>query len=606
MTEPDLSPRRMTFMLRSRVDGTISPLEFHHPVLAAQLADALVSMSHSLRLSDGTLYQYQQTITKLLRDLPASCPRSVGLSSPGGALIEALHDWELALAGTYAANSNMPHKYGGRIRRLIKVHSAAGHDLDDQLLRWARARVLHRGGETTALDEFSNAERLAIRDACRARIRSLETRLAFGRQLLAEGTDPRASSWSRAADIVWGVRHLGRLPEPSIEREVINASHVGYLDAINSGFIDDLPAARGGGSRVMRRLMSYLYPSSEDLVAFRTLLQLETGAAPEEWSTVTLDDVSRTTEELHVRLYKARAHRSRVVRCPITDHDGASGWRAGDLVQRLITATENARTEAREHDPKLANSLFVTVRRSVRRALAVRMETFDGHPFAKLLTSITPAISRPHDARRLRKTVKSVRAAVLRSADAAAGDDHSIAVYQRHYAQSTTVHVLAGAAVNAAQQQVFDRLQGPVFVKDSAQKVADEASGLLADAATAESTGTSAERSMNVTHCVAPYDSPHTPQGRLCEHRPSMCFACPNAIVFTDHLPRILLYREILRNHEREMPPAQFATLHGQQLRNIEYILNEFSPQDRENARRESAALGTTVHVPLSQRGVHL
>lgn len=606
MTEPDLSPRRMDFMIRSRVDGTISPLDFHHPVLAAQLADALVSMSRSLTLSDGTLYQYRQTIVKLLRALRASCPRGVGLSSPGGALIEAFHEWELGLAGDYAAESNMPHKYGGRIRRLIKAHSAAGHDLNDQLLRWARGGVLHRGGETTALDEFSNAERLAIRDACRVRIRSLETRLAIGRQLLAEGADPRTTSWSRAADIVWGARHLGRLPEPSIEREVINASHDGFLNTLDLGFVDDRPTTYGGNSRVMRRLLSYLYPSSEDLVAFRTLLQLETGAAPEEWSRVTFDDVSRTSEELRVRLYKARAHRSRIVRCPITGNDGASGWRAGDLVRRLIAATENARTEAREHDPTLADSLFVTVHRSARRALAVRMETFDGHPFAKLLTSIAPAISRPHDARRLRKTVKSVRAAVLRSADAAAGDDHSIAVYQRHYAQSTTVHVLAGAAVNAAQQQVFDRLRGPIFVKASAQIVADGASGLLADAAAAESSGTSAERSMNVTHCAAPYGSPHTPHGRLCEHRPSMCFACPNAIVFADHLPRILLYREILSNHEKEMPPAQFAALHGQQLRNIEYILNEFSPQDRENARRESAALGTTVHIPISQRGVHL
>lgn len=54
------------------------------------------------------------------------------------------------------------------------------------------------------------------------------------------------------------------------------------------------------------------------------------------------------------------------------------------------------------------------------------------------------------------------------------------------------------------------------------------------------------------------------------------------------------------------MPPAQFAALHGQQLQNIDYIVNEFSPQDRENARREATALGATVHVPLSQRGVHL
>lgn len=50
-------------------------------------------------------------------------------------------------------------------------------------------------------------------------------------------------------------------------------------------------------------------------------------------------------------------------------------------------------------------------------------------------------------------------------------------------------------------------------------------------AATAELTSTSTDRAIGVTGCTSPYGSPFTPAGRLCEHRPSMCFACPNAIV---------------------------------------------------------------------------
>jgi len=83
-----------------------------------------------------------------------------------------------------------------------------------------------------------------------------------------------------------------------------------------------------------------------------------------------------------------------------------------------------------------------------------------------------------------------------------------------------------------------------------------------------------------------------------------MCFACPNAIVFADHLPRILAYREILRGHENEMTPAQFAATHGQQLVNIERILSEFSSTEIENAQLAHQA--ASVHVPLTQRGVHL
>ena len=99
MTTTDLSPRRMTFMLRSRIDATIAPLDFDHPILAAQFADALLSMSRSLNLADGTLYQYHRAAIKLLRALPNSCPRMIGLASPGKLLVEALHEWELALGG---------------------------------------------------------------------------------------------------------------------------------------------------------------------------------------------------------------------------------------------------------------------------------------------------------------------------------------------------------------------------------------------------------------------------------------------------------------------------------------------------------------------------
>lgn len=110
---------------------------------------------------------------------------------------------------------------------------------------------------------------------------------------------------------------------------------------------------------------------------------------------------------------------------------------------------------------------------------------------------------------------------------------------------------------------------------------------------------------MNVAHCTSPYDSPFGGAGRLCEHRPSMCFACPNAIVFTDHLPRIVAYREILHGLEKEMTPAQFAATHGQQLRNIERILEELTPVERERAQRDHHHQAL-VHVPISQRGAHL
>lgn len=608
MTNLDFSPRQMRFDLStSTVNATLAPLDFRHPVLAAELADALLHMHRSFDQAGGTAYNYRRAIVSLLRGLPESCPRTVSLGTPESDLVEALHEWELSLATAYPPESTIPNKRGRQIRRLIQVHEATGHLVSDSVSGWAQGGALHDGGEGTPLDEFTNAERLAIRDDCRNRIRALEARLATGRRYLALGSGPRPAGWVRACDVLWAVRHLGRASEASIYADVIRACDDGVLHDLSEDFASDRPTTPGGGHRVMRRLMSYLYPSDTDLVAFRTLLQLETGAAPEEWSRVTLGDIEPATDAIHVRLHKARAHRSRTVRCALTSAGRRNGWRAGDLVQRLQAATEHARDEATEIGAADANALFLTAHRTTTRHLAVRAESFSRQPFSSLLASISPAISRPYDARRLRKTVKSVRAAVLRSADVAAGDDHSVEVFRRHYAQSTTVHVLAGSAVNAAQQQVFTRIQrGPVFVNAPAHSIDRDADDVVSAAAYAEVAATPTDRAMNVAHCASPYESPFSPAGRLCEHRPSLCFACPNAIVFADHLPRILAYREVLHDHEKEMPPAQFAAVYGQQMANIEQILGEFSSEQREQAFRDLDGLTERVHIPLSQRGAHL
>lgn len=605
MSGVDLSPRPMTFKTTSTtIDGTVAPLQFNHPILAAELSDALIDMRRTFALADGTAYHYRATIINLLHSLTESCPRTASLASTDRGVVNALHEWESGLASAYPAESTMPYKCGRQARRLVRVHIASGRDINDDVERWANGPVLHQGGEDTPLDEFSNAERIAIRDACRTRIRELEARLTIGKRMLEAGHDPRTAGWHSAANLVWGIHHLGRTHGTTVEREAMNACDRGDLNEMSADFATERPTTYGGSGRVVRRLMSYLYPSSADLVAFRTLLQLETGAAPEEWSGVALGDIQDAgSGTLHVRLHKARAHRSRTVRCALSTPPG-NGWKSGDLVQRLLAATATARMLADTNATASKDALFLSNFRTPSRMLEARAESFS-KSFASLLAAIEPGISKPHDARRLRKTVKSVRAAVLRSADLAAGDDHSIAVYQRHYAQSTTVHVLAGAAVNAAQHQVFERLRGPLFVKAPAATIRGDDHAELAAAATAELVSTPTDRSMNVAHCTSPYDSPYGSAGRLCEHRPSMCFACPNAIVFTDHLPRILAYRDILRRHENEMTPTQFAATHGQQLRNIERIIDEFPPAERERAQH-GHELDADVHVPISQRGVHL
>ena len=109
MSGVDLAPRQMTFAIaRGMIDGTIAPLDFEHPILAAALADALIGMRRTLRLSDGTAYHYRATIISLLRDLKGSYPRAISFASADRILVGALHEWESRLATRYTAESAMP------------------------------------------------------------------------------------------------------------------------------------------------------------------------------------------------------------------------------------------------------------------------------------------------------------------------------------------------------------------------------------------------------------------------------------------------------------------------------------------------------------------
>lgn len=239
MIDHDMAPRLMSFRTDtgSVVDSVVRPLGYQHPVLAAELADALLEMRRSMGLADGTMYHYRRGLESLLTGLPGSIPRGASLSRADALLVEALHEWESSLGATHSAESHVPHRRGRQIRRLIRVRAASGHEVSEPVMRWAQGPVLHRGGEDRPLDEFSNAERLAIRDACRDRIRALEARLSLGRQLLLANKDPKDHGWSSPASVLWGVRWLGRADDPSIFDDVAWAYRSGALNELDGAVV---------------------------------------------------------------------------------------------------------------------------------------------------------------------------------------------------------------------------------------------------------------------------------------------------------------------------------------------------------------------------------
>ena len=95
---------------------------------------------------------------------------------------------------------------------------------------------------------------------------------------------------------------------------------------------------------------------------------------------------------MHVRLHKARAHRSRTVRCPRSSSDHKSGWRSGDLIRRLLVATEEARHEQRtRRERPLRSSFYLTVEgAAVSRHFASRAYTFGAAPVQRIALGHRP------------------------------------------------------------------------------------------------------------------------------------------------------------------------------------------------------------------------
>ena len=350
-------------------------------------------------------------------------------------------------------------------------------------------------------------------------------------------------------------------------------------------------AARAG-----RLIADLLFPDAAYLMAIRVLLHLRTGLSPEESKLLSLNDVRFEGNQVSVLTTKKRAQRTRWIALD-TNVSAPWGWKAGDLLNRANSAMALARAQA-----PTQMAFWITPKRAGGGSLEIRQEVFDQYGFGRLIDEAAIEISTPHDLRRLRKTVKSVRAALVGTMAGGAGDDHSIEVFRHHYAQSTTVHVIAARTVMNAQGEVFDRVvEGPTMIAAPAADMVTAAEPTLASLARDVTNESPVEQTLTTTACKSPYASPFTAAGTLCHASPSLCLQCPNAVVFTDHVPRLLAYQAVLQRLQDSMTPIAFAEVHGQQKANLDLILSKF-PDAQSNEPTERLAVSTDLHLPLAQR----
>ncbi|MFJ5819843.1 hypothetical protein ACIQGT_39050 [Streptomyces sp. NPDC093108] len=566
---------------------SVDPASFRCSVLAAQLADEAVEYVRKMALANSGC-GYLMAVRKFAAFTDARLGTAAASARLDGGTVdlpEVIHEWETALRQEYELRSKAPGRQVGALLTLIAQRADRDQAVPERLRRRALAPPVFRSPKTKPLDEFSNAERIDLRDAARRSVRDLEERLARGRDLLARGSDPREGGWRDLANLAWASSE-GLLTVASLA-ENLPVKWKWWPPALREIDPGDDRMRRSGCRALVAGVGRLLFPREIDLMPFRVLLLLGMAdTTPEELHDLKLPDIEVTNEGVRLVQRKARAGRVRADLHPAA-REGGGAWDVPGLVRRLLAATALTR-EVFDVEPWLF--LAVEPHRDTG-AMEARVARFarPGRRFTHWITAQKDGdgnplvISQPHEVRRLRKTAKAARAAILGgTVSDLAGDDHHVEVYRGHYAHGTTAHLLAGRTVNRAQQWVFQRvLDKPVVIDDEAEVRLEEpqtadAVGLSTDQAREMRAG---QLDMGLVNCRDPYDSPFTANNQLCHVAPAMCMLCRNAVVFTSQLPRLLMLADHIDTMRTRLEPPRWQALWGQQAAALAELFTECAEQ---------------------------
>ncbi|MFJ1957709.1 hypothetical protein ACIOGT_31080 [Streptomyces microflavus] len=599
----------------------VDPSGYQCATLASQLADEWIKLTRRMSLSgggseySGAVRSFAKFTDKYLSEAGTD-PAVARLDGQAVDLVEVLYAWEGDLRQKYGPKSKQPYRRARALLALIHQRATASPGIPEYLRQRAKAPASYGKPTPQPLDEFSNAERIALRDAARAAVRATEARLDRGRELLAAGNDPRIGGWGDLPNLVWATR--ARMVNSQVLQTHLPAKSRWWPREV----VDLLPVpegkSRGPGVRALgRELGRLLFPDEFDLQAFRVLLLLGmTDTTPEELHDLETGDIEFTDGGLRLVQTKLRASRIRADLHPEVElksggeeFTGDGSWDVPGLIRRLLAATALIR-EVFDPDPYL----FVAVRQAASDGeLRGSVAQFKSprYRFGFWIASQRDGqgrplkISDPYEVRRLRKTTKVVRAVALGgTVSDLAGDDNHVEVYRGYYGHGTTAHIMAGRAINRSQEWVFNRLvHKPVLVDEVAEErleepeVAEEL-GMNVEVAKAMRAG---ELDMGLTNCRNPYDSPQRTDNKLCHVAPAMCMLCRNAVIFYSQLPRLLLMSDRIERMRTALPPPRWHAIYGQQRVALDEVFAECA--DRlPAARQQITELEIRLDLPLGQR----
>ncbi|MFE2760409.1 hypothetical protein [Streptomyces halstedii] len=602
---------------RRRVD----PSDFACRGLAAELADVWVDYHHKNALRAHGPYptavvSFATFVSAHLPTLGLD-PAEIRLADERFDIPALIYAWEQDQLTRFSEQSGGPWDHSRALLSLLSHWAERAPGVPDRLRRRLEAPPGVRKASYQALDEFTNTDRQAMQSAAQSDVRALEARLMRGQRLLTAGADPREGGWGVLPNLVWAARH--GLARVDVLRQHLPVHAKRWPKPLRDFMAED-PGYRGF-TGLMRMLHRLLFPQEIDLHPFRVLLLLAMhDCTPEELHMVQASDVEFNAEGVRIVQAKHRAERIRAdfhLMAPASgpSHHGEMAfagrgrWDVPGLLRRLIQVNALTR-ETFSFEPWL----FTAVEHRRSNGMEPRHAPFTdpGRRFTHWIARHTgpgaafpKGIAGQHEVRRLRKTAKTTKVVALGGTlSDLAGDDHSIRVFGTHYAHGTTAHVLAGAAMNRAQNKVFDKVtRQPVLVLPDVQTRlgAPEVAAALGVTPAQGADLRDGELDMGVSNCKDPHDSPHSVPGKLCHVAPAMCMACGNAVVFVSQLPQQLLLHDHIEHMRQVLAPPTWEAVWGRQSRSLAAVFAacaDLLPA----ARQLIAERALTLNLPLGMR----
>ncbi|WP_432008621.1 hypothetical protein [Streptomyces bacillaris] len=587
---------------------TVDPADFTCSALAGELADEWVELSADKDYKQSTVRQARTAVVAFCeyvdKHVPRAAEASLGRADPDLNVVVA--NWLKSLTSTFPSGSRGPAQYAGRVRRLVKRRAEhPQRPVVGPLRGWLKGSVGVRRGTTEELDEFSRADKLRLVKAAWADLAAIDARIEAGWALAASGVDPAVGGWLDPANLLWAIATEAYSTE-EICQQLPEARTGQWPDAL-SAYMPESAWSRPLRNILVGGLVRQLFLHNIDLHCFRVLLIAATGHAPEEVCVLDEDDVEFGPKSVMIDFTKNRAHaeprRSFGIDVSLEGaelHPSKPRLDAAELIRRLLELNRPlARRAGLTPVPlflraAVANSVFT---------VSPFLPNSSASNFTAWMQACGVTVQGVPDVRRMRKSGKVEKALTFKGRVSDIADDQSVETFRNHYAHGTTLRVIAGKVINAAQEKWFtEAVEGPVALSETAVESLEEPEAGAALGLSAEEVDDliAGQLDMGVSGCKNPRQSPYGRPGQLCPVAPLRCFECRNALILPSNLPQMLLFVDFLERLELRLAPRHFDQHWTQSRVNLLAAIDARSDAEIAEARRQITEDGITLHLPLS------